>query len=47
MPELAPAVGVAEKFRREENPDRPSDRFKDAFELVFVVIMYPWRVGDE
>lgn len=47
MPELALAVGVAEKFRREEfNTDRTSDRFEEV-ELFFAVAMYPWRVGNE
>lgn len=46
MPELALAVGVAEKFRREEfNTDRTSDRFEEV-ELFFAVAMYPCRIGN-
>jgi hypothetical protein len=47
MPDLVLAVGVAEKFRREEfNTDRTSDRFEEV-EFFFAVAMYPWRVGNE
>jgi hypothetical protein len=47
MPELALAVGVAEKFRREGfNTERTSARFEEV-ELFFVVTMYPGRVGNE
>lgn len=45
MPELA--LGVAEKFRREEISGRTSERFEEGFELFFAVMMYPWRVGNE